>query len=142
MLKRDPAGTSPMSILCACPRTHPRACILSLVAHQDVKYISLLQWKYGRYKDAMVAFVVVFGTFPSCSPISRDPGGDHHNTRGLNSVTERNCFLGSDTTGCRSQQLDCSGWTGLSKRLDVCHLDMDHEILLLSHVVLQQDTVC
>lgn len=63
----------------ACPQAHPtypRARILSLVAHQDVKYISFLQRKYGRYEDPMIAFVVVFGSFPSCSPIGRDSEGD------------------------------------------------------------------
>lgn len=56
--------------------THPGTRILSLMTHQDVKYVSFLQRKYGRYKDPMVAFVVVFGSFPSCSTVCRDPGGD------------------------------------------------------------------
>lgn len=95
--KDIPAGHHTLQeILSAGPEvhpTHPWACILSLVSHQDVKGISFLQRKYGRYKNPMVALVVVFGSFPSCSPISRDPEGDECTTRGLNTVTERNCFL-------------------------------------------------
>lgn len=63
--------------------THPGTRILSLMTHQDVKYVSFLQRKYGRYKDPVVAFVVVFGSFPSCSTVCRDPGGDQCTTRGL-----------------------------------------------------------
>lgn len=65
-------------ILPACSHphyTHPWACVFSLVSHQDVKHISFFQRKDGRNKDPMVAFVVVFGSFSSCSPISRDPEG-------------------------------------------------------------------
>lgn len=81
-------------ILPACPcaqPTHPRARVLSLVARQDVKYVSFLQRKYGRYEDPVVASVVVSGSFPSSGPVGRDPDGDHCTTRGLNTVTERNC---------------------------------------------------
>ena len=63
--------------------THPGTRILSLMTHQDVKNVSFLQGKYGRYKDPVVAFVVVFGSFPSCSTVCRDPGGDQCTTRGL-----------------------------------------------------------
>lgn len=57
--------------------THPGTSILSLVTHQDVKHVSFLQGKYGRYEDPMVAFVVVFGSFPSRSSIGWNPEGDH-----------------------------------------------------------------
>lgn len=74
--KRYPSGTSctnPSRVSSRSHYTHPWTCVLSLVAHQNVKYISFLQRKYGRYEDPVVAFVVVFGSFPSCSSIGRDP---------------------------------------------------------------------